>query len=256
MGWEVTIKHSSGCFFVGNKYLMNELLYTLIVTHITIVCVTLFLHRGQAHKAIEFNPILSHFMRFWLWLTTGMVTKQWVAIHRKHHRYSDVEGDPHTPHVFGIYNVLFKGASLYHIASKDTEMVKQYGVGTPDDWMENNIYAKHSRLGIVLLLLINLLCFSWWGILIWIIQMIWIPFWAAGVINGVGHWIGYRNGVTKDHSRNISPWGIIIGGEELHNNHHLEPANPKLSRKWFEFDMGYMWLSIFKFFGLAKIRTI
>ena len=256
MGWEVTIKHSSGCFFVGNKYLMNELLYTLIVTHITIVCVTLFLHRGQAHKAIEFNPILSHFMRFWLWLTTGMVTKQWVAIHRKHHRYSDVEGDPHTPHVFGIYNVLFKGASLYHIASKDTEMVKQYGVGTPGDWMENNIYAKHSRLGIVLLLLINLLCFSWWGILIWIIQMIWIPFWAAGVINGVGHWIGYRNGVTKDHSRNISPWGIIIGGEELHNNHHLEPANPKLSRKWFEFDMGYMWLSIFKFFGLAKIRTI
>ena len=256
MGWEVTIKHSSGCFFVGNKYLMNELLYTLIVTHITIVCVTLFLHRGQAHKAIEFNPILSHFMRFWLWLTTGMVTKQWVAIHRKHHRYSDVEGDPHTPHVFGIYNVLFKGASLYHIASKDTEMVKQYGVGTPDDWMENNIYAKHSRLGIVLLLLINLLCFSYWGLLIWIIQMIWIPFWAAGVINGIGHWIGYRNGETKDHSRNISPLGIIIGGEELHNNHHLEPANPKLSRKWFEFDMGYMWVSIFKFFRLAKIRTI
>ena len=235
---------------------MTIILYTLIVTHITIVCVTLFLHRGQAHKAIEFNPILSHFMRFWLWLTTGMVTKQWVAIHRKHHRYSDVEGDPHTPHVFGIYNVLFKGASLYHIASKDTEMVKQYGVGTPDDWMENNIYAKHSRLGIVLLLLINLLCFSYWGLLIWIIQMIWIPFWAAGVINGIGHWIGYRNGETKDHSRNISPWGIIIGGEELHNNHHLEPANPKLSRRKFEFDMGWVWLSIFKFFRLAKIRTI
>jgi stearoyl-CoA desaturase (delta-9 desaturase) len=235
---------------------MTIILYTLIVTHITIVCVTLFLHRGQAHKAIEFNPILSHFMRFWLWLTTGMVTKQWVAIHRKHHRYSDVEGDPHTPHVFGIYNVLFKGASLYHIASKDAEMVKQYGVGTPDDWMENNIYAKHSRLGIVLLLLINLLCFSYWGLLIWIIQMIWIPFWAAGVINGIGHWIGYRNGETKDHSRNISPWGIIIGGEELHNNHHLEPANPKLSRRWYEFDIGYMWLSIFKFFRLAKIRTI
>ena len=233
---------------------MNAILYTLIVTHITIVCVTLFLHRGQAHKAIEFNPILSHFMRFWLWLTTGMVTKQWVAIHRKHHRYSDVEGDPHTPHVYGIYNVLFKGAMLYHIASKDTEMIKQYGVGTPDDWIEQNVYSKHSRLGIVLLLLINLLCFSYWGLLIWLIQMIWIPFWAAGVINGVAHWVGYRNGVTKDHSRNISPWGIIIGGEELHNNHHLEPANPKLSRRWYEFDIGYMWLSIFNFVRLSKIR--
>ena len=233
---------------------MTILLYTLIVTHITIVCVTLFLHRGQAHKAIEFNPILSHFMRFWLWLTTGMVTKQWVAIHRKHHRFSDVEGDPHTPHVFGIYNVLFKGALLYHTASKDKTMVDTYGVGTPDDWMEQNVYSKHSRLGIMLLLLINLLCFSYWGLLIWIIQMIWIPFWAAGVVNGIGHWLGYRNGVTKDQSHNFSPWGIIIGGEELHNNHHLEPANPKLSRRWFEFDIGYMWLSIFRFIKLAKLR--
>jgi stearoyl-CoA desaturase (delta-9 desaturase) len=233
---------------------MTILLYTLIVTHITIVCVTLFLHRGQAHKSIEFNPILSHFMRFWLWLTTGMVTKQWVAIHRKHHRFSDQEGDPHTPHVFGIYNVLFKGALLYHTASKDKTMVDTYGVGTPDDWMEQNVYSKHSRLGIMLLLLINLLCFSYWGLLIWIIQMIWIPFWAAGVVNGIGHWLGYRNGVTKDQSHNFSPWGIIIGGEELHNNHHLEPANPKLSRRWFEFDIGYMWLSIFRFIKLAKLR--
>ena len=235
---------------------MNAILYTLIVTHITIVCVTLFLHRGQAHKGIIFHPALSHFMRAWLWLTTGMVTKQWVAIHRKHHRYSDLEGDPHTPHVYGIYNVLFKGALLYHTASKDKTMVDSYGVGTPDDWMERNVYTKHSRLGITLVLLINLLCFSWWGILIWAIQMIWIPFWAAGVINGIGHWIGYRNGETKDHSRNIVPWGILIGGEELHNNHHLNPANSKLSRQWFEFDIGWMWLSIFKFFRLAKIRTI
>ena len=235
---------------------MNEILYTLIVTHITIVCVTLFLHRGQAHKSIIFNPILSHFMRFWLWLTTGQITKQWVAIHRKHHRYSDIEGDPHSPHVYGIYNVLFKGALLYHTASKDTVMIESYGVGTPNDWLEKNLYSKHSRLGITLLLILNLLCFSWWGILIWGIQMIWIPFWAAGVINGIGHYIGYRNGVTKDHSRNISPWGIIIGGEELHNNHHLEPANPKLSRKSFEFDIGYMWLTVFRFFKLAKIRTI
>jgi stearoyl-CoA desaturase (delta-9 desaturase) len=235
---------------------MNEILYTLIATHITIICVTLFLHRGQAHKSIEFNPILSHFMRFWLWLTTGMVTKQWVAIHRKHHRYSDNEGDPHTPHVFGIYNVLFKGALLYHTASKDKEMVKQYGVGTPNDWMEQNVYTKYSRVGILLMLLIDILLFGWLGFIVWGIQMIWIPFWAAGVINGIGHWIGYRNGETKDHSRNISPWGIIIGGECLHNNHHLDPANPKLSRRWFEFDIGWMWLSIFRFFRLAKIRTI
>ena len=234
---------------------MNEILYTLIVTHITIVCVTLFLHRGQAHKSIIFNPILSHFMRFWLWLTTGQITKQWVAIHRKHHRYSDNEGDPHTPHVYGIYNVLFKGAFLYHTASKDKIMVDTYGVGTPDDWVERNVYSKHSRLGISLLFLFNVLLFGWLGILIWGIQMIWIPFWAAGVINGVGHWFGYRNGVTKDHSRNIVPLGIIIGGEELHNNHHLEPANPKLSRRWFEFDISWMYLNILIFFRLAKLKV-
>lgn len=232
---------------------MDKILYTIILTHITIVCVTLYLHRGQAHKGITFNPIVSHFMRFWLWLTTGMVTKQWVAIHRKHHRYSDQEGDPHTPHVYGIYNVLFKGALLYHTASKDIEMVNQYGVGTPDDWIERNLYSKYSRLGITLLLFLNLLWFSWWGLLIWAIQMIWIPFWAAGVVNGLGHWWGYRNGQTKDHSKNISPLGIIIGGEELHNNHHLEPANPKLSKKWFEFDMGWMWLSILRTLRLARL---
>lgn len=233
---------------------LGLILYTLIVTHITIVCVTLFLHRGQAHKGIEFHPVLSHFMRFWLWLTTGMVTKQWVAIHRKHHQKSDVEGDPHSPHVFGIWKVLFKGAALYHTASKDKAMIDSYGVGTPDDWMERNVYTKHSRLGITLLLVINLLCFSWVGLLIWAIQMIWIPFWAAGVINGLGHWWGYKNGETKDYSRNISPLGIIIGGEELHNNHHLSPANPKLSRNWFEFDIGWMWLTIFRYLKLAKIK--
>jgi stearoyl-CoA desaturase (delta-9 desaturase) len=234
---------------------MGLILYTLIVTHITIICVTLFLHRSQAHKGIEFHPVLSHFMRFWLWLTTGMVTKQWVAIHRKHHQKSDVEGDPHSPHVFGIWKVLFKGAALYHTASKDKAMIDSYGVGTPDDWMERNVYTKHSRLGITLLLVINLLCFSWVGLLIWAIQMIWIPFWAAGVINGLGHWIGYKNGKTNDSSHNISPWGIIIGGEELHNNHHLSPANPKLSRNWFEFDIGWMWFKIFEKLKLAKLRT-
>ena len=225
------------------------------MTHITIICVTLFLHRGQAHKGIEFHPVLSHFMRFWLWLTTGQVTKQWVAIHRKHHRFTEVEGDPHTPHIFGIWTVLFKGAVLYHTASKDTEMVNQYGKGTPDDWVEQHVYTPHSRLGIMLMLAIDLVLFGPIGAVVWGIQMIWIPFWAAGVINGVGHWFGYRNNETKDHSTNISPWGILIGGEELHNNHHNDPANPKLSLRWFEFDIGWMWLTVFRILGLAKLRT-
>jgi len=233
---------------------MLELIATLVMTHITIICVTLFLHRGQAHKGIVFHPILEQFMRFWLWLTTGMVTKQWVAIHRKHHRHSDEAGDPHSPHVYGIWQVLFKGAGLYHDASKDKDMVDAYGVGTPADWIEHNLYTRHSRLGISILFLLNTLIFGWWGILIWGIQMIWIPFWAAGVINGVGHWIGYRNGETKDRSRNIVPWGIVIGGEELHNNHHLDPASARLSKNWYEFDIGWMWLTIFKFCRLARLR--
>lgn len=234
---------------------MLLILYTLIVTHITIVCVTLFLHRGQAHRGIEFHPLLSHLMRFWLWMTTGQITKQWVAIHRKHHRFTEQDGDPHSPHVFGIWNVLFKGAFLYHTASKDSAMIAQYGVGTPDDWIEQKLYTPHSRLGIALMLVIDLVLFGPWGLLVWGVQMIWIPFWAAGVINGIGHWTGYTNGSTKDDSRNISPWGIIVGGEELHNNHHLEPANPKLSRNWWEFDIGWMWLTLFRSVRLAKIRS-
>ena len=234
---------------------MSAILATLVMTHITIVCVTLFLHRGQAHRGIEFHPILGHFMRFWLWLTTGMVTKQWVAIHRKHHRFTDEPEDPHSPIHYGIWRVLFKGAGLYHTASKDAAMVQQYGAGTPSDWIEHNLYSKHSRLGIALMLVIDLVLFGPWGLLVWGVQMIWIPFWAAGVINGIGHWLGYRNGITKDHSRNISPWGIIVGGEELHNNHHLDPASPKLSSKWWEFDIGWMWLTLFRTVGLAKIRS-
>jgi len=235
---------------------MLSILATLVMTHITIVSVTLFLHRGQAHRGIEFHPILSHFMRFWLWLTTGMITKQWVAIHRKHHRFTEEPGDPHSPIHYGIWRVLFKGAGLYHSASKDTDMVQQYGAGTPSDWIERNLYSKHSRLGIALMLVIDLVLFGPWGLLVWAIQMIWIPFWAAGVINGLGHWWGYRNGQTNDRSHNISPWGIIIGGEELHNNHHLDPASPKLSTKWWEFDIGWMWLTLFRNLGLAKIRTL
>ena len=234
---------------------MNIILYTLIVTHITIISVTLFLHRGQAHKGIEFHPILGHFMRAWLWLTTGMVTKQWVAVHRKHHAFSDKEGDPHSPHVYGIKRVFFKGAFLYNEASKDKVMVDTYGVGTPSDWMEHNIYTPHSRLGIGILLVLNTLIFGWWGIVMWGIQMIWIPFWAAGVINGLGHWWGYRNGETRDLSRNLVPWGIIIGGEELHNNHHLDPASARLSKNWYEFDIGWMWLSLFRMLGLARLRN-
>lgn len=234
---------------------MTTIIATLIMTHITIVCVTLFLHRGQTHKGIEFHPILSHFMRAWLWLTTGMVTKQWVAIHRKHHRYSDEADDPHSPKVYGIFRVLFRGAGLYHQASKDKQMIDQFGVGTPNDWIERKLYTPHSRLGILLMLVIDLVLFGPIGLVVWGIQMLWIPFWAAGVVNGLAHWTGYINGNSKDNSRNISPWGIVIGGEELHNNHHLDPANPKLSRRWFEFDIGWMWLSIFRVLRLAKLRT-
>ena len=231
---------------------MIELIYLLVCTHITIICVTLFLHRGQAHRGIEFHPILSHFMRFWLWLTTGMVTKEWVAVHRKHHQNTDKIYDPHSPHNEGLLRMLVGGAWLYAKAAEDKEMVRIYGVGTPDDWMERNVYTKYSKVGFTLLLIINTLLFNGWGIVLWLIQMAWIPFWAAGVINGVGHCIGYRNWKTKDKSTNIVPIGILIGGEELHNNHHNSPANPKLSNKWYEFDIGWMWFNIFKILRLVK----
>ena len=231
------------------------ILYTLILTHITIACVTLYLHRSQAHRGVTFHPVVSHFMRAWLWLTTGMVTRQWVAVHRKHHRFSDEPGDPHTPHVYGIGQVLFKGALLYHAASKDKAMVDTYGAGTPDDWIERNLYSSHSRLGIGILLVLNLICFGWVGAIIWTVQMLWVPFWAAGVINGIAHWWGYRNGETRDQSRNISPIGILIGGEELHSNHHLDPASPKLSLRWFEFDIGWFYIRVLQSLKLAKLKN-
>jgi stearoyl-CoA desaturase (Delta-9 desaturase) len=233
---------------------MDIILYTLLVTHITIVCVTVYLHRCQAHRGIELHPIASHFMRFWLWLTTGMTTKQWVAVHRKHHQTTDIEGDPHSPHVFGIKTVMTTGWYLYNKASKDASFVMQYGAGTPKDWIERKLYTPHHKLGILLMLIIDLILFGPWGFVVWGVQMIWIPFWAAGFINGIGHWWGYRNGETKDYSRNISPWGILIGGEELHNNHHLDPASPKLSRRWFEFDIGWAYIKTLEFFRLAKVR--
>lgn len=235
---------------------MTEIIFTLVMVQITIACVTLYLHRSQAHKGVEFHPAVAHFMRFWLWLTTGMVTKQWVAIHRKHHRFSDQEGDPHSPVVYGINNVLFKGVYYYYKEAKDAAVIMQYGKGTPSDWIERKLYTRHSRLGIVIMLAVDLLLFGWWGFLIWAIQMLWIPFWAAGVINGLGHWWGYRNGTTRDNSKNLIPIAAWIGGEELHNNHHLNPASPKLSLKWWEFDIGWMWIKVLSTLGLAKIKTV
>lgn len=233
---------------------MTPIIYTLILTHITILCVTIYLHRGVTHRGLEFHPALSHFMRFWLWLTTGMVTKQWVAIHRKHHRFIDTDGDPHSPKLFGIKNIVFRGVYYYYQAAKDARMVVEYGAGTPNDWVERKVYTKHHFLGVLLMLSINVLLFGWIGILIWLAQIVWIPFWAAGVINGLGHWWGYSNTDNKDSSRNILPFGIWIGGEELHNNHHAEPANPRLSRKWWEIDIGWIWINIFKHLRLLRIR--
>ena len=235
---------------------MNEIITTLVMTHITIMCVTVYLHRGMAHRSLEFHPILEHFMRFWLWSTTGMVTRQWVAIHRKHHVNSDRFKDPHSPVFYGIWRVLFTGAMLYHNEAKNASTIEKYGLGTPDDWLERNVYTPHNFIGVAFMLLIDLAIFGPWGALIWAIQMIWIPFWAAGVINGLAHWCGYRNGETRDNSHNLVPWGIVIGGEELHNNHHIEPANPKLSRRWFEFDIGWMWIRIFSFLNLIKVKRL
>jgi stearoyl-CoA desaturase (delta-9 desaturase) len=234
---------------------MNTIIATLVMTHITIACVTLYLHRSQAHRGVTFNPVVAHFMRFWLWLTTGMVTKEWVATHRKHHRYTEEAGDPHSPHVSGFWTVMIKGALLYKRAARDRAMIQAYGTGTPDDWLERNLYAKHSALGIHLMLIADLYLFQLWGLAVWAVQMLWIPFWAAGIVNGLAHWWGYRNTDTADQSRNISPIGIIIGGEELHNNHHAEPGNPRLSRRWWEFDIGWMYITILRRLGLATLRT-
>ncbi len=233
---------------------MTYIIITLVLTHITIACVTLYLHRSQAHRAVKFHPAIEHFMRFWLWFTTGMVTKQWVAVHRKHHRFCEESGDPHSPVHYGIGRVLFRGALLYHEASKDKEMVDTYGRGTPNDWIERHVYTPHSRLGIGLCLVLNVIIFGGVGAIIWAVQMLWIPFWAAGVINGIGHWWGYRNGSTQDQSRNILPFGIIIGGEELHNNHHLDAASPKLSRRWFEFDIGWFYIRVLQSLRLATVK--
>lgn len=234
---------------------MNTIIYTLVMVQLTIACVTLYLHRSQAHRGVTFHPVVAHAMRFWLWLTTGMVTRQWVAIHRRHHQRSDQHGDPHSPQIYGIKRVLFGGAFLYHTASKDTAMVARLSHGTPDDWIERNVYAAHSRLGIMLMLAVDLLIFGWVGFIVWVIQMIWVPFFAAGVINGLAHWWGYRNTHTEDTSTNLWPIAFWIGGEELHNNHHADGTNARFSQRWWEFDIGWMYICILRFFKLAKLRN-
>ena len=232
-------------------------LAALGLTHVTIAAVTIFLHRCQAHRALELHPVVSHFFRFWLWLTTGMVTKEWAAIHRKHHAKCETAEDPHSPQVHGINRVLWAGVFLYVKESYNKDTLERYGHGTPDDWAERNIYTRHAMVGILSMLTIDLLAFGLLpGALIWLTQIAWIPFWAAGVINGVGHFFGYRSYDVADASTNIVPWGILIGGEELHNNHHAFASSAKLSSKWYEFDLGWMYIRILEILGLATVKKL
>ena len=228
--------------------------YTLIVTHITIAAVTIFLHRCQAHRALDLHPMASHFFRFWLWLTTGMVTKEWAAIHRKHHAKCETVDDPHSPQVLGINTVLSRGAELYKKEAANQETLDKFGHGTPDDWIEHNIYSKFSWQGVAIMLIVDVFLFGAIGLTVWAVQMLWIPITAAGVINGIGHYWGYRNFDCEDASRNIVPWGILIGGEELHNNHHTFATSAKLSNKWYEFDIGWMYIQIMSVIGLANVK--
>ena len=229
---------------------------TLIFTQITILSVTIFLHRCMAHRALELHPAVSHFFRFWLWMTTGQVTKDWTAIHRKHHAKVETAEDPHSPQVKGLFTVLFQGVELYRKEKRNKETLERYGEGTPDDWMERHVYTAHSSWGVYLMLILDFLLFGSIGLTIWAVQMSWIPFWAAGVVNGVGHYVGYRNFECPDASRNISPWAFFIGGEELHNNHHTYGTSAKFSVKWWEFDIGWMVIRILQFFKLARPKRI
>ena len=239
--------------FIGAS-VWQMVLFTLVLTHITIVSVTIFLHRAQAHRALDLHPVMSHFFRFWLWLTTGMVTKEWVAIHRKHHAKCETEDDPHSPVTRGIDTVFWKGSELYRAEAKNQETLSKYGHNTPDDWIERHLYTPCSWQGVALMMIIDVALFGAAGLTIWAVQMIWIPITAAGIINGIGHYWGYRNFEAVDASTNISPWGIIIGGEELHNNHHTYPTSAKLSVKPYEFDIGWLYIRIMEIVGLATVR--
>ncbi|HXM82309.1 MAG TPA: fatty acid desaturase [Burkholderiales bacterium] len=232
-------------------------LAALALTHVTIAAVTIYLHRCQAHRALELHPLISHFFRFWLWLTTGMVTKEWAAIHRKHHAKVETVEDPHSPQIYGINRVLWAGVLLYVKESFNKETLERYGHGTPDDWMERNLYTRYSVFGVFVTLAADLLLFGVVpGFLIWLVQIAWIPFWAAGVINGLGHFFGYRSYDVADASTNIVPWGILIGGEELHNNHHAFASSAKLSTKWYELDIGWMYICILQALGLASVKKV
>jgi len=229
---------------------------TIVLTHITIASVTIFLHRHQSHHALSLHPVVSHFFRLWLWLTTGMVTREWVAVHRKHHAKCETEDDPHSPKKRGLLTVLLAGSWLYRREAVNQETLEKYGQGTPGDWLENNLYSRNPLLGICLMAALDMFFFGSVGLLIFAVQMLWIPFWAAGVINGVGHFFGYRNFETADASTNIVPWAILIGGEELHNNHHAHAASARLSNKWWEIDLGWWYIRMLAFFRLAKIRRL
>ena len=229
---------------------------TGLLTHLTIISVTVYLHRHQAHRALELHPAVSHLFRFWLWLTTGMVTREWVAVHRRHHAFCETPDDPHSPRVLGIRRVLWQGAELYQDAIRDAETLERFGSGTPDDWLERRVYSGHRNLGIILMLAIDLLLFGLPGITIWAVQMLWIPFWAAGVINGLGHWWGYRNYECSDAATNVVPWGLVVGGEELHNNHHAFPDSARLSSRPWELDLGWGWIRLLAALGLARVRRV
>ena len=228
----------------------------LLTTHVTIASVTIFLHRHQAHRALTLHPIASHFFRFWLWLTTGMVTREWVAVHRKHHAKCETEADPHSPQIWGIGRVLFGGVLLYRKSAADPETLDVYGRGTPDDWLERNLYDRYTVYGMGLLAIIEVVLFGLPGIAIFLAQILWIPFWAAGVINGIGHYWGYRNFETQDASRNIVPIGVLIGGEEFHNNHHAYMYSAKLGNKWWELDIGWVYIRLLEIFGLASVKRV
>jgi stearoyl-CoA desaturase (delta-9 desaturase) len=230
------------------------LLFTLITTHITIVGVTIFLHRTQTHRAMDLHAIPSHFFRLWLWLTTGMVTKEWVAIHRKHHAKCETPDDPHSPQQRGLDMVFWQGSEMYRAEAKNKETIAKFGMGTPDDWIERNLFTRYSWQGVGLALIIDVALFGGWGAAVWATQMLWIPITAAGIINGVGHYWGYRNFEAPDASTNISPIGIIIGGEELHNNHHTYPTSARFSVKPYEFDIGWMYISMMRKVGWATVK--
>ena len=243
-------------FGVLNLSFWGYVVAGLVLTQVTIAAVTIYLHRHQTHRALTLHPIVSHFFRFWLWMTTGMVTAEWVAIHRKHHATTDIEGDPHSPVVLGIKKVLWQGAELYRQASKDRPMVEKYSHGTPDDWIERAVYSRHSGKGLALMLMLDLVFLGVPGITIWAIQMMWIPLWAAGVVNGIGHYWGYRNFECEDAATNIVPWAFWIGGEELHNNHHTFASSAKFSVKWWEFDLGWFYICCLSLLGLAKVKKL